>query len=84
VEFFFQKSLRMSLWVDTLAAQSKATRPQQPEPSSALFFIVVACAAANAEWSTRVEWSATDTVEELRRRSERAMGKRRSNSLLVE
>jgi hypothetical protein len=31
-----------------------------------------------------VEWSATDTVEELRRRSERAMGKRRSNYLLVE
>ena len=64
--------------------QSKATRPQQPEPSSALFFVVVVCAAANAEWSTRVECSATDTVEELRRRSERAMGKRRSNYLLVE
>lgn len=67
-----------------VSAQSKAARPQQPEPSSALFFVVVVCAAANAEWSTRVGWSATDTVEDFRRRSERALGKRRSNYLLVE
>ena len=68
----------------TLSAQIKATRPQQPEPPSALFFAVVVCAAANAEWSTRVEWSATETVAGFRRRCERALGKRRSNYLLVE
>jgi hypothetical protein len=68
----------------TLSAQSKAARPQQPEPPSALFFIVVVCAAANAEWSTRVGWSATETVADFRRRSERALGQRRSNYLLVE
>ena len=75
-----------------LPPQSKAApSPQRSgsssssEPSCAFWFIVVVvCDAANVAWSTKVQWFATDSVGELRRRCERAAGRSRSDYLLVE
>ena len=63
---------------------SKAAPNRHEQPSSPLWFLVVVCGAANAACSARVQWSAAVTVEELRRRCERATGQRRSDYLLVE
>jgi hypothetical protein len=65
-------------------SRSKAASQQHEPPSAPWFLVVVVCGAANVACSARVQWSATDTVEELRRRCERATGQGRSNYLLVE
>ena len=66
------------------ASQSKATPQHEPPASPLWFLIVVVCGAANAACSARVQCSATDTVEEVRLRCERATGNRCSKYLLVE
>ena len=65
--------------------QSKSSSREQAPPS-ALYFLVLVYAAVEAEWSGAVECSVGDTVEDLRRRSERAAGLQpsRSSYLLVE
>ena len=65
-------------------SQRKPAPSRHEQPSSPLWFLVVVCGAANAACSARVQWSAADTVEEVRRRCERATGQRRSDYLLVE
>ena len=73
-----------SMEVERGASQSKATPQHEPPASPLWFLVVVVCGAANAACSARVQCSATDTVEEVRRRCERATGNRCSKYLLVE
>ena len=73
------------LSVTSKQPQSKSSSRAQAPPS-ALSFLVVVCGVVDAVWSDMVECSVGDTVEDLRRRSERAAGLRpsRSSYLLVE
>ena len=68
-----------------MLSQSKSSSREQAPPS-ALSFLVVVCGVVDAVWSDMVECSVGDTVEDLRRRSERAAGLQpsRSSYLLVE
>ena len=73
------------LSVTSKQPQSKSSSRAQAPPS-ALSFLVVVCGVVDAVWSDMVECSVGDTVEDLRRRSERAAGLQpsRSSYLLVE
>ena len=68
-----------------MLSHSKSSSREQAPPS-ALSFLVVVCGVVDAVWSDMVECSVGDTVEDLRRRSERAAGLQpsRSSYLLVE